>query len=130
MSTTATTDPTELAALVTAQRAMIRHAMTFPAVKVIVYSTCSVHVVENEAAVDDVIATAEGSWRTERCLPWWERRGLEGNKCAEDVVRTTLDDRTIGFFVSGFVKCGTDPDHAAPAAGEATARSKTPLCQE
>jgi hypothetical protein len=30
MSTTATTDPAELAALVSAQRAMIRHAMEFP----------------------------------------------------------------------------------------------------
>ena len=111
MSTTATTDPAQLAALVTAQRAMIRHAMKFPSVSVIVYSTCSVHAVENEEAVDDVIATTSG-WKTERVLPWWHRRGLPSARCAEDVVRTTLEDKTIGFFVGRLIREAKETHHA------------------
>ncbi len=103
MSSTATTDAGELAALVSAQRAMIRHAMKFPSVRVIVYSTCSIHAVENEEAVDDVIATSSG-WKTEAALPWWHRRGLPSALCGDNVVRTTLEDRTIGFFVSRLVR--------------------------
>jgi hypothetical protein len=110
MSSTATTDPGELAALVSAQRAMIRHAMKFPSVQVIVYSTCSIHAVENEEAIDDVIATSPG-WKTEIALPWWHRRGVPSARCANDVVRTTLEDRTIGFFVSRLVRTeGQDTD--------------------
>ena len=81
----------------------------------IVYSTCSVHAVENEDAVDDVIATSPG-WKTEAALPWWHRRGLPSARCADDVVRTTLEDRTIGFFVSRLVR--TDGEDAGELQAE------------
>ncbi|KAI0701330.1 S-adenosyl-L-methionine-dependent methyltransferase [Cytidiella melzeri] len=64
------------------QLMMIKHAMKFPSVRRIVYSTCSVHATENERVVRDALKTEEclaGRFtlapRT-MVLPSWPRRGL------------------------------------------------------
>ena len=45
----------------------------------VVYSTCSVHRRENEDVVAHALAAARaGSWRLEKVLPTWTRRGLAG----------------------------------------------------
>ncbi|KAH9958601.1 S-adenosyl-L-methionine-dependent methyltransferase [Russula dissimulans] len=104
-----------LAKLAAFQLQMIRHAMKFPAVEKIVYSTCSVHPEENErvvsAALRSTEATAGGFRLAPRSavLPAWSRRGKPGilsdTGHTEAVVRCSPgEDLTNGFFVSCFIR--------------------------
>jgi len=62
---------------------MIQHSMKFPSVQKIVYSTCSIHVVENEHVVFAALKSKEaiegGFTLAPRAevIPTWPRRGLD-----------------------------------------------------
>ncbi|KAK2460909.1 hypothetical protein APHAL10511_007379 [Amanita phalloides] len=97
------------------QKMMLKHAMTFPNVTSIVYSTCSVHAIENEHVVQAVLDSEEakvGNFTLaprNEVLPTWQRRGLNGH--LSDPVHTASlvrcvpgEDGTNGFFVACFVK--------------------------
>ncbi|KAI5122536.1 hypothetical protein M0805_005263 [Coniferiporia weirii] len=98
------------------QLLMIKHAMKFPAVEKIVYSTCSVHAAENEEVVCEALASDEAKKgrftlaARESVLPTWQRRSLpekmhESTGDADALVRCVPGvDHTNGFFVSCFVK--------------------------
>ncbi|GHJ87754.1 hypothetical protein NliqN6_4156 [Naganishia liquefaciens] len=98
------------------QLQMIRHAMKFPAVQRIVYSTCSVHKEEDEDVVMNALGSSEAAdygWALApraQTLPTWERRGLpehmnQDQTLADGVIRCVPgEDHTNGFFVSCFVK--------------------------
>lgn len=104
-----------LTKLASFQLMMIRHAMKFPAVQKIVYSTCSIHGIENEQVVNQALKSEEANQggfklapRT-HVLPTWHRRGrkeemnFEGD--AESLIRCSPgEDGTNGFFVSCFVR--------------------------
>ncbi len=98
------------------QLVALKHAMSFPNVNRIVYSTCSVHERENE----DVVATAliesnkgiedtDLKWQlvSPKALRHWKRRGLD-HKCltkeqSKCLIRVNgMEDDTNGFFVSYF----------------------------
>ncbi|KAF9648808.1 S-adenosyl-L-methionine-dependent methyltransferase [Thelephora ganbajun] len=96
------------------QLMMIKHAMKFPSVKRIVYSTCSIHPTENEHVVSKALESGEAKLNGFRLaprsqvLPNWHRRGIPEEMVsdgAECVVRCSPgEDATNGFFVSCFVR--------------------------
>ncbi|KAH9928696.1 S-adenosyl-L-methionine-dependent methyltransferase [Fomitopsis serialis] len=113
-----------LAKLASFQLMMIRHAMKFPSVKRIAYSTCSIHAIENERVVRQSLETPEaldGHFvlaPQADVLPTWHRRGLTEEMSSPDdaqsLVRCSPDgDATNGFFVCLFVKRAAGGD--APA---------------
>jgi len=62
------------------QQAMIAHAIKFPSVQKIVYSTCSIHAAENERVVRAALEAAGNEWMLaprSQVLPTWPRRGLQ-----------------------------------------------------
>lgn len=101
------------------QLVALKHAMSFPNVDKIVYSTCSMHDEENEAVVSKALSEVEKSddgndWELMApvCLEQWPRRGREGGigeltkSQADCLIRCDgLDgDETNGFFVSFLVR--------------------------
>ncbi|KAL6302473.1 S-adenosyl-L-methionine-dependent methyltransferase [Sparassis latifolia] len=97
------------------QLSMIKHAMKFPSVTRIVYSTCSVHAVENEHVVSRALTSEEavkGQFQLASpgaVLPLWKRRGLpeemDHPALASSLIRCSPgEDATNGFFVSVFVR--------------------------
>ncbi|KAJ6655682.1 hypothetical protein lerEdw1_004735 [Lerista edwardsae] len=93
--------PDRLKALAGFQRKMLVHALRFPALQRLVYSTCSVHQEENEDVVRDVLQQAGEDFRLVEVLPSWPHRGLttfmEAKCCLRASPKETL---TNGFFVA------------------------------
>ncbi|KAG9049126.1 hypothetical protein FS837_011138 [Tulasnella sp. UAMH 9824] len=94
--------------LSTFQRQTIEHAMQFPSVVKIVYSTCSIHPEENEHVVRDALAASSGRFELvsrSEALPAWSRRGLDSELRgvdAQSLIRCSPEDGTNGFFVACF----------------------------
>ena len=86
----------------------LSHAMRFPGVLRISYSTCSIYREENEDVVQKVIPLAkELGFELAKCLPKWPRRGFAevlGTTEAAKVVRVNPfeGDDCEGFFVAVF----------------------------
>jgi 16S rRNA C967 or C1407 C5-methylase (RsmB/RsmF family) len=94
-------------ALAAFQATIIKHALRFPNLERLVYSTCSVYREENEDVVAAVLPHAAAMGLSlGTALPQWPRRGLHGSyDWADKVVRVHPElDGTDGFFAALFVR--------------------------
>jgi putative methyltransferase len=94
-----------LAALGAMQLELVLHALSFPKARVVVYSTCSVHPVEDELVVRAALrapAVRRAGWRLAPALPQWPCRGLPLLPDAHMLVRAGPEVCTNGFFVARF----------------------------
>ncbi|XP_054857162.1 28S rRNA (cytosine-C(5))-methyltransferase [Eublepharis macularius] len=93
--------PERLQALAGFQRKMLAHALNFPSLQRLVYSTCSVHQEESEDVVQDVLQQQGKDFRLVKILPSWLHRGVgafaEAKCCLRASPKETLTD---GFFVA------------------------------
>ncbi|KAF9883362.1 putative 28S rRNA (cytosine-C(5))-methyltransferase [Aspergillus nanangensis] len=120
-------DPERLTKLSNLQTRIVEHALSFPAATRITYSTCSIHLVENESVVARVLSSEVAKrrgWRVMRRneqpegLRKWEHRGVRTDATGP-VVTVDLTDEDLegclrcwpgdeegtgGFFVAGFVR--------------------------
>lgn len=98
------------------QQRVVKHAMVaFPTATAIVYSTCSVHAMENEQVVEHTL-----QYSINHSLGWklvmppgfdsWQRRGVleDSHALTEEqcnmLIRCTPEDGMNGFFVALFVR--------------------------
>lgn len=101
-------DAPRVAQLAKFQKAALSHALRFPSLQRLVYSTCSVWAQENEEVVAAVLpAAAAAGFALVDPFPTWPRRGLPGllpaDADAAKLVRTDpYLDGTDGFFVAVF----------------------------
>jgi len=90
------------------QAMIVRHAMSFPSVHRIVYSTCSIHEQENEQVVQDVLTRTNGAFRLVNAMPSLPCRGTISAEFAEAKCCMRLSPEsslTNGFFVACFERC-------------------------
>ncbi|XP_005090316.1 28S rRNA (cytosine-C(5))-methyltransferase [Aplysia californica] len=86
------------------QISILKHALRFPDVQRVVYSTCSVHTEENEEVVTEVMAHVSEYFQFESVFPQWTgSRGLVGFPDSPCFLRLKPEtDLTQGFFVACF----------------------------
>jgi putative methyltransferase len=87
------------------QLSLLLHAFQFPSVQRVCYSTCSIHVEENESVVK-IALSLQKKFVLAPILPTWHRRGDEAvlGEDAKKVVRVSPVDGANGFFVALFQK--------------------------
>jgi len=104
------------------QLSLIKKAMSFPRLKQLVYSTCSIHDEENEQVVEKASKFSD-AFQVARVLPLVPMRGLSSYPHGEMCVRTVPSrDHTIGFFVSMFER---KPSHALPPRSSSSSSSSS-----
>ena len=84
---------------------ILTHALAFPALERLVYSTCSIHAQENEGVISRVLPRAhELGYQLATALPSWPRRGLpDACEHSDRLLRVDPEhDLTDGFFIALF----------------------------
>ncbi|XP_058710714.1 28S rRNA (cytosine-C(5))-methyltransferase isoform X3 [Poecile atricapillus] len=95
-----------LQALAGFQRRVLNHALSFPALQRLVYSTCSLHQEENEDVVQAVLQEWGSAFRLVNAFPSWPCRGLAAFSGAESCLRASpAETLTHGFFVAVLERC-------------------------
>ena len=91
------------------QLSMIQKAFTFPKLKQLVYSTCSIHEEENEQVVEKALKLSQ-AFECVRVHGHMPMRGFSSYPHGDLCVRTLPErDHTIGFFVSLFQRKASHP---------------------
>ncbi|XP_030843202.1 probable 28S rRNA (cytosine-C(5))-methyltransferase [Strongylocentrotus purpuratus] len=106
-------DRARLRSLHQLQCRILTHALSFPSVRRVVYSTCSVHREENEDVVRTVLEQSDGFRLVPVMQGTWDRRGLSTSQDGEEdhigeccVRASPHTDLTNGFFVALFERTG------------------------
>jgi len=87
------------------QKKALSHALSFPSVERVVYSTCSIHQAENEDVINSVLPLATSlGFELATPFPQWHRRGLPVFQGSEHLLRTDPEDGLEGFFIALFVR--------------------------
>lgn len=96
--------------LATFQKKILLHALSFENVKKVVYSTCSVHVEENEEVVKYVLENNKNFDLEKINIPGIDTNINSQFEFADRVIRIERDvDKNIhGFFVASFVRKNTN----------------------
>ncbi|GFY62813.1 hypothetical protein TNIN_112811 [Trichonephila inaurata madagascariensis] len=82
---------------------LLKHALSFPSVKRVVYSTCSTSEEENEYVVHEVLENFQHIFKLVRVMPNWPIRGMEEYKFGKLCLRANPGETlTNGFFVAMF----------------------------
>ena len=85
------------------QAKILKQALSFPNVRQVVYSTCSVHVEENEKVVEDVLEQLKDVFKLVDIDRSYTTRGLDETTFGEVCLRFRPEvDLTNGFFVALF----------------------------
>lgn len=91
---------------------LLKHSLKFPAVKRVVYSTCSIHEEENEYVVHEALKAFSGAFKLIPAMPEWSHRGSEkfefGKLCLRTDPKVHL---TNGFFVAVFERISYDDNY-------------------
>ncbi|GAB2285914.1 hypothetical protein Dimus_020347 [Dionaea muscipula] len=98
-------DVTRLTKLAAFQERALKHALSFPEVERIVYSTCSIHQIENEDVVKSVLPLASSyGFHLATPFPQWTRRGFPVFDGSEHILRMDPKEDGEGFFIALFVR--------------------------
>ncbi|XP_009706827.1 PREDICTED: putative methyltransferase NSUN5, partial [Cariama cristata] len=116
-----------LQALAGFQRKVLSHALSFPALWRLVYSTCSLYREENEDVVHSVLQEWGSTFRLVNAFPSWPCRGLAAFPGAQCCIRASpADTLTHGFFVAVLERCreGDAVPSSLPVAAEENAQHR------
>ncbi|MFS7981406.1 putative 16S rRNA (cytosine(967)-C(5))-methyltransferase [Helianthus anomalus] len=101
-------DESRLVKLAAFQKKALIHALSFPSVERVAYSTCSVHQIENEDVVKSVLPVAASyGFQLSTPFPQWARRGLPVVEGSQHLLRTDPVEDKEGFFIALFTRNAT-----------------------
>ncbi|KAM4795389.1 28S rRNA (cytosine-C(5))-methyltransferase [Rhinophrynus dorsalis] len=119
MADEARSEQTErLLALSRFQQSALSHALSFPSVQLVAYSTCSFHQEENEDVVRSIL-DQNPNFSLVNALPSWPMRGLSTFPGSDCCLRASLSDTlTNGFFVAIFQRTSKTNESRVPVTTE------------